>query len=59
MVRRQNIHSSENLIFGQLLYNQFGFKVEEFVTGFYSKYLDPHSRLSNNAFKLRLRHLQN
>ncbi|TEB33124.1 hypothetical protein FA13DRAFT_1754231 [Coprinellus micaceus] len=38
-----------------LLYNQFGFKAEEFVVGFYENYLDPHSRASKNAFKLRLR----
>lgn len=43
--------------FPQLLYNQFGFKAEEFVAGFYSEYLDPESRASKNAFKLRLRHL--
>ncbi|KAF9045354.1 hypothetical protein BJ165DRAFT_1346914 [Panaeolus papilionaceus] len=40
-----------------LLYNQFGFKAEEFVAGFYSQYLDPASRASKNAFRLRLRHL--
>ncbi|PPQ71672.1 hypothetical protein CVT24_007825, partial [Panaeolus cyanescens] len=40
-----------------LLYNQFGFKAEEFVAGFYSQYLDPTSRASKNAFRLRLRHL--
>ncbi|TFK25101.1 hypothetical protein FA15DRAFT_372502 [Coprinopsis marcescibilis] len=38
-----------------LLYNQFGFKAEEFVAGFYDDYLDPLSRASKNAFKLRLR----
>ncbi|KAH6916285.1 hypothetical protein BKA70DRAFT_483452 [Coprinopsis sp. MPI-PUGE-AT-0042] len=38
-----------------LLYNQFGFKAEEFVAGFYEDYLDPLSRASKNAFKLRLR----
>lgn len=38
-----------------LLYNQFGFKAEEFVVGFYDDYLDPLSRASKNAFKLRLR----
>ncbi|KAF9558712.1 hypothetical protein CPC08DRAFT_763776 [Agrocybe pediades] len=40
-----------------LLYNQFGFKAEEFVAGFYSEYLPPDSRASKNAFRLRLRHL--
>ena len=39
----------------QLLYNRFGFKAEGFVVGFYDKYLDPQSRLSKNAFLLRLR----
>jgi len=39
-----------------LLYNQFGFKAEQFVAGFYDDYLDPLSRASTNAFKLRLRH---
>ncbi|KAF8159861.1 hypothetical protein B0H34DRAFT_843548 [Crassisporium funariophilum] len=38
-----------------LLYNQFGFKAEEFVAGFYSEYLNPQSRASKNAFRLRLR----
>ncbi|RDB15747.1 Cysteine-rich protein 2-binding protein [Hypsizygus marmoreus] len=38
-----------------LLYNQFGFKAEEFVAGFYEDYLDPQSRASKNAFRLRLR----
>ena len=40
----------------KLLYNQFGFKAEQFVAGFYSSYLDPQSRASKNAFMLRLRH---
>ena len=39
----------------QLLYNRFGFKAEGFVVGFYDKYLDAQSRLSKNAFLLRLR----
>ncbi|KAI0251397.1 hypothetical protein BJV78DRAFT_1126333 [Lactifluus subvellereus] len=38
-----------------LLYNRFGFKAEEFVVGFYEDYLDPQSRMSKNAFRLRLR----
>ncbi|TFL02030.1 hypothetical protein BDV98DRAFT_612300 [Pterulicium gracile] len=38
-----------------LLYNRFGFKAEEFIAGFYEHFLDPLSRLSRNAFKLRLR----
>lgn len=38
-----------------LLYNQFGFKAEGFVAGFYEDYLDPASRASKNAFRLRLR----
>jgi len=38
-----------------LLYNRFGFKAEEFVAGFYDAYLDPQSRASKNAFRLRLR----
>ncbi|KAF9650146.1 hypothetical protein BDM02DRAFT_3093681, partial [Thelephora ganbajun] len=38
-----------------LLYNRFGFKAEGFVAGFYDKYLDAQSRLSKNAFLLRLR----
>ncbi|KAF5316276.1 hypothetical protein D9619_006571 [Psilocybe cf. subviscida] len=40
-----------------LLYNQFGFKAEEFVAGFYADYLHPNSRASENAFKLRLRRI--
>ena len=39
----------------QLLYNRFGFKAEEFIVGFYDAYLDPKSRASKNAFRLRLR----
>ncbi|KAF9025355.1 hypothetical protein BDZ89DRAFT_1092638 [Hymenopellis radicata] len=39
-----------------LLYNRFGFKAEEFVIGFYEDYLNPQSRASKNAFRLRLRH---
>ncbi|KAF8912373.1 hypothetical protein CPB85DRAFT_596610 [Mucidula mucida] len=35
-----------------LLYNQFGFKAEEFVIGFFSS----QSHASRNAFLLRLRH---
>ncbi|KIM44798.1 hypothetical protein M413DRAFT_66849 [Hebeloma cylindrosporum] len=50
------LHVSTNSS-AMLLYNQFGFKAEEFVAGFYSEYLDPESRASKNAFKLRLRHL--
>ncbi|KAF7796838.1 hypothetical protein EIP86_008022 [Pleurotus ostreatoroseus] len=38
-----------------LLYNRFGFKAEEFIVGFYEDYLDPLSRESKNAFRLRLR----
>ncbi|KAF5353149.1 hypothetical protein D9758_008733 [Tetrapyrgos nigripes] len=38
-----------------LLYNQFGFKAEEFIVGFYERYLDSESRTSKNAFRLRLR----
>jgi hypothetical protein len=39
----------------QLLYNQFGFKAEEFIVGFYENYLPFNSRISKNAFRLRLR----
>lgn len=39
----------------QLLYNRFGFKAEQFIVGFYEDYLDPQSRASKNAFRLRLR----
>ncbi|KAH9962685.1 hypothetical protein BC827DRAFT_1129978 [Russula dissimulans] len=38
-----------------LLYNRFGFKAEELIVGFYDDYLDPLSRMSKNAFRLRLR----
>ncbi|KAG7093537.1 hypothetical protein E1B28_007208 [Marasmius oreades] len=40
-----------------LLYNRFGFKAEEFITGFYDAYLDPQSRASKNAIRLRFRQL--
>jgi hypothetical protein len=41
----------------KLLYNRFGFKAEEFIVDFYEDYLDPQSRMSKNAFRLRLRAL--
>ncbi|PPQ72446.1 hypothetical protein CVT26_003775 [Gymnopilus dilepis] len=50
------LHVSTNSS-AMLLYNQFGFKIEEFVADFYSEYLHPDSRASKNAFKLRLRRL--
>ncbi|PPQ94441.1 hypothetical protein CVT25_002532 [Psilocybe cyanescens] len=50
------LHVSTNSS-AMLLYNQFGFKAEEFVAGFYSSYLDSNSRASKNAFRLRLRHI--
>ncbi|KAG2355875.1 hypothetical protein BDR07DRAFT_1473952 [Suillus spraguei] len=34
-----------------LLYNRFGFKAEELITGFYEDYLDSQSRASMNAFR--------
>ena len=37
-----------------LLYQKFGFKVEEYVTNFYDKYLPPESREFKNALFLRL-----
>ncbi|KAK1224144.1 hypothetical protein PQX77_012948 [Marasmius sp. AFHP31] len=40
-----------------LLYNRFGFKAEEFITGFYDAYVDPQSPASKNAIRLRLRQL--
>ncbi|KAJ7600926.1 hypothetical protein C8J56DRAFT_21755 [Mycena floridula] len=53
-----SLHVSTNSA-AMLLYNRFGFKAEEFIAGFYSAYLDPDSRASKNAFRLRLRHLAN
>uniref|UniRef100_A0A6B2LFG1 N-acetyltransferase domain-containing protein n=1 Tax=Arcella intermedia TaxID=1963864 RepID=A0A6B2LFG1_9EUKA len=38
-----------------LLYNQFGFKPEEYIIGFYSKYMPEGTEESKNAFLLRLR----
>ncbi|KAJ1969917.1 hypothetical protein IWQ62_000318 [Dispira parvispora] len=38
-----------------ILYQGYGFKPEQFIIGFYDKYLPEHSQLSNNAFFLRLR----
>jgi len=38
-----------------LLYNKFGFKPEQYIVNFYSKYIPEGSLLSNNAFLLRLR----
>jgi len=37
-----------------LLYQKFGFKVEEFVSNFYTRYLPPDSQQSPNALFLRL-----
>ncbi|KAJ7623751.1 hypothetical protein FB45DRAFT_926646 [Roridomyces roridus] len=48
------LHVSANSS-AMLLYNRFGFKAEEFIAGFYDAYLDPNSRASKNAFRLRLR----
>ncbi|KAF8184414.1 hypothetical protein BJ912DRAFT_1032367 [Pholiota molesta] len=50
------LHVSTNSS-AMLLYNQFGFKAEKFVAGFYAAYLDANSRASKNAFMLRLRHI--
>ncbi|KAJ1923805.1 hypothetical protein IWQ60_005644 [Tieghemiomyces parasiticus] len=38
-----------------ILYQGYGFKPEQFVVNFYDKYLPDDSRLSKNAFLLRLR----
>jgi len=38
-----------------LLYQRFGFKPEQYVIGFYDKYLPAESRECKNAFLLRLR----
>ncbi|KAI9598284.1 hypothetical protein BDF19DRAFT_431934 [Syncephalis fuscata] len=38
-----------------IMYQQFGFKPEEFIINFYDKYLPEDSRLCKNAFLLRLR----
>ncbi|KAJ1655055.1 hypothetical protein IWQ61_005121 [Dispira simplex] len=38
-----------------ILYQGYGFKPEQFIIGFYDKYLPEHSQLSTNAFFLRLR----
>ncbi|RUS25410.1 hypothetical protein BC938DRAFT_472217, partial [Jimgerdemannia flammicorona] len=38
-----------------ILYQKFGFKPEEFVVGFYDKYLPPESVACKNAFFVRLR----
>eukprot|EP01127_Copromyxa_protea_P013759 TRINITY_DN3721_c1_g2_i2.p1 TRINITY_DN3721_c1_g2~~TRINITY_DN3721_c1_g2_i2.p1 ORF type:complete len:260 (+),score=19.90 TRINITY_DN3721_c1_g2_i2:221-1000(+) len=37
------------------LYNKFGFKPEEYIIGFYQKYLPKNSDLDTTAFLLRLR----
>ncbi|KAJ1976366.1 hypothetical protein H4R34_004005 [Dimargaris verticillata] len=38
-----------------ILYQGYGFKPEQFIVNFYDKYLPEDSRLSKNAFLLRLR----
>jgi hypothetical protein len=56
MVYISSLHRSSVLTaIRKLLYNRFGFKAEEFIVGFYEDYLDPQSRMSKNAFRLRLR----
>lgn len=38
-----------------LLYQQFGFKTEQFLVNFYDKYIPPTSATHRNAFFVRLR----
>ncbi|KAJ2548558.1 hypothetical protein EV175_004785 [Coemansia sp. RSA 1933] len=48
------LHVSANNV-AMLLYQQFGFKPEKYVVDFYKSYLPESSRLSANAFFMRLR----
>jgi len=44
-----------SVAWNMILYNSFGFKPEEFIQGFYAKFLPKTSELSRNAFLLRSR----
>lgn len=54
MTRDITLHVSTNSS-AMILYQKFGFKIEEFVQNFYENYVSADSAMSKNALFLRLR----
>lgn len=54
MTRDITLHVSPNNS-AMILYQKFGFKIEEFVENFYENYIPEDSELSKHALFLRLR----
>lgn len=54
MTRDVTLHVSPNNP-AMILYQKFGFKIEEFVQNFYENYIPEDSNLSKHAMFLRLR----
>jgi len=54
MTRDITLHVSPNNP-AMILYQKFGFKIEEFVQNFYVNYIPEKSELSKHALFLRLR----
>lgn len=54
MTRDITLHVSANNP-AMILYQKFGFKIEEFVQNFYEHYIPAESELSKHALFLRLR----
>lgn len=54
MTRDITLHVSPNNP-AMILYQKFGFRIEEFVKNFYEHYIPAESNLSKHAFFLRLR----
>lgn len=54
MTRDITLHVSSNSS-AMILYQKFGFKIEEFVENFYENYIPADSAMSKNALFLRLR----
>lgn len=54
MTRDVTLHVSPNNP-AMILYQKFGFKIEEFVQNFYENYIPEESELSKHALFLRLR----
>lgn len=54
MTRDITLHVSPNNT-AMILYQKFGFKIEEFVQNFYVNYIPAESEMSKHALFLRLR----
>jgi len=54
MTRDITLHVSVNNP-AMILYQKFGFKIEEFVQNFYENYIPADSEMSKHAFFIRLR----